>query len=121
MMRASVGWLAAAALCLGAVSSAHAQTQFTPFSASNGVNFNSSSSPSNGVTYNPFGNTTTSAAATNAQATFPAPGASLSGPSRLIDLMPSLHSLTNKHYIGFSMFPSQTDQYLAQFGFKRLR
>ena len=121
-MRTSVWWLAAAALCLGAASSARAQgIQFTPFTASNGVNYNAFARPSNGVTYNPFGASAPAASSNTSQATFPAPGATLSGPGRLINLLPSLHGLNNTHYIGYSMFPSQTDQYLAQFGFKRLR
>ena len=123
-MRTSAGWLAAAALCLGAASSVHAQSfspftvngttpQYTPF-GSNGTQI---AQPFSGA----FGGSASSSSSNSSQATFPPPGASLSGPKRLIDLMPNLHSMSNTHYIGYSMFPSQTDQYLAQFGFKRLR
>jgi hypothetical protein len=113
-MRTSAGWLAAAALCLGAASSAHAQQiQYTPFTA-NGTQI---AQPFAGA----FGGSSSTSSSSSSQATFPPPGASLSGPKRLIDLMPNLHSMSNTHYIGYSMFPSQTDQYLAQFGFKRLR
>ena len=73
--------------------------------------------------FSPFGTSSSgsSSSSTPTQATYPKPGATLAGPSRLINLLPSLHGLSNTHYIGYSMFPSQTDQYLAQFGFKRLR
>ena len=120
-MRTSVRFLAAAALCLGAVSSAHAQgIQFTPFT-SNGTASQFSPFSSGSQIQQPFASSAPAASSGTSQATFPAPGASFAGPNRLINLLPSLHSLSNTHYIGYSMFPTQTDQYLAQFGFKRLR
>ncbi len=121
-MRTSVRFLAAAALCLGAVSSAHAQgTAFTPFTSNGTASVFNPFATSGSQTQQPFTSTAPTASSGTSQATFPAPGATLAGPSRLINLLPSLHGLSNTHYIGYSMFPSQTDQYLAQFGFKRLR
>ena len=93
---------------------------WNPFAPSNGVNYNAFAAPSNGVNYSAFG--AASAPSTGAtQATFASPGRSLAGPSRLIDLLPSLHSLTNTHSIGTSIFPSNTDEYLSQFGMQRLK
>jgi hypothetical protein len=114
-------WLAAVALCLGAGSSAMAGGTFSlnPFASGNGVNLNASSGTNNGVNTQPFGASTPPSGAS--QATFPSPGQSLAGPSRLLDLMPNLHRLTNTHVVGYSVFPTQTDQYLAQFGFQRIR
>ncbi len=121
-MRTSVRFLAAAALCLGTASSVHAQgIQYTPFTSNNTPIQYSPFSAGGTQIQQPFAPGTTSGSSSSSQATFPPPGASFAGPSRLINLMPNLHSLSNTHYIGYSMFPSQTDQYLAQFGFKRLR
>ena len=123
-MRKSVGFLAATALCLGAAAGVHAQgIQFTPFTA-NGATSQFTPFTANGsaAQFNPFGGSSTPTPPSGAsQATFPAPGRMLAGPSRLINLLPSLHGLSNTHYIGYSVFPSQTDQYLAQFGYQRLR
>ena len=120
-MRTSL-WLAAVALGLAAGSNAMAGGTFSlnPFAPSNGVNFNAVSGPSNGVNYSPFGASTAPPSGAS-QATFSGPGQNLAGPSRLLDLMPNLHRLTNTHVIGYSVFPTQTDQYLAQFGFQRIR
>ena len=127
-MRTSARWLAAAVLCLGAASSVHAQSiQFTPFQ-SNGTTPQFTPFTANGSSIaQPFagafggGSSTTSSA--SSQPTFPPTGATLSGPSRLVNLMPNFAGgmVNNTNYIGSSMFPSQTSQYLAQFGFKRLR
>ena len=111
-------WLAAAALCLSVGSSAMAGGTFSlnPFAPGNGSNtsmFGGSHSSQTAATNAPASGAT--------QATFPSPGQSLAGPSRLINLIPNLHSLTNTHVIGYSVFPTQTDQYLAQFGFQRIR
>jgi hypothetical protein len=120
-MRKSL-WLAAITLGLGAASNAMAGGTFSlnPLAPSNGVNFNAFSGPNNGVNYSPFGASTAPPSGAS-QATFSSPGQTLAGPSRLLDLMPNLHSLTNTHVIGYSVFPTQTDQYLSQFGFQRIR
>ena len=124
-MRTSVGFLAAAALCLGAASAAHAQgIQFSPFSA-NGTPIQYTPFSAGGTSihqpFTAFGGSSTPMPPNGAsQATFPAPGQMLAGPGRLINLLPSLHSISNVHYIGSSIFPSQTNQYLAQFGYQRL-
>lgn len=107
-------WLAALALSLAVGSSAMAGGIFSlnPFA------------PGNGSSTSMVGNSsavTSSPPSGASQATFPSPGQSLAGPSRLLDLMPNLHSLTNTHVIGYSVYPTQTDQYLAQFGFQRIR
>ncbi len=119
-------WLAAVALSLGVGSSAQAGGIFSlnPFASSSpsssSGNSNTFSGTSSGV--NMAAPTTSSTPSSGgSQATFPSPGQSLAGPSRLIDLMPSLHGLTNTHVIGYSVYPTQTDQYLAQFGFQRIR
>ncbi len=119
-MRMSL-WLAALAVCLGVGSSARAGGIFSlnPFSSSTGNN-NTFSGASSGVNIGPS-NATSAPSSGASQATFPSPGQSLSGPSRLIDLIPTLHGLTNTHVIGYSVYPTQTDQYLAQFGFQRIR
>jgi hypothetical protein len=119
-MRMSL-WLAAVALCLGVGSSARAGGIFSlnPFSSSSG-NSNTFSGASSGVNIGPS-NATASPSSGASQATFPSPGRSLAGPSRLIDLIPNLHGLTNSHVIGYSVYPTQTDQYLSQFGFQRIR
>jgi hypothetical protein len=119
-MRTSI-WLAAAALCLGAGSSAMAGTfNWNPFAPSNGVTFNGFSPPSNGVNYTAFGSSSTLPTGAST-ATFASPGGSQAGPSRLFNLLPGLHSLSNTHIIGTSIFPSNTDDYLAQFGMQRLK
>jgi hypothetical protein len=119
-MRMSLS-LAAVALCLAVGSSARAGGIFSlnPFSSSSG-NSNTFSGASSGTNIGPSraGATPPSGAS---QATFSSPGQSLAGPSRLLDLMPNLHRLTNTHFIGYSVFPTQTDQYLAQFGFQHIR
>jgi hypothetical protein len=122
-MRTSVGLLAAAALCLGAASGAHAQgIKWNPFAPSNGINFSPLAPPSNGINFSPLtGQISGTPPSGASQATFPAPGRLLGGPSRLINLLPNLHGMSNTHYIGSSIFPTQTDQYLAQFGYQRLR
>ena len=119
-MRMSL-WLAAVVLCLGAGSSARAGGIFSlnPFSSSNG-NSNTFSGVSSSVNMGPPSTSATPPSGAS-QATFPSPGQSLAGPSRLLDLFPNLHSLTNTHVIGYSVYPTQTDQYLAQFGFQRIR
>ncbi len=126
-MRMSL-WLTAVALCLGAGSSAMAQS----------VNFSGFSSPSNGVGFSPFGAVSNAINnlnpfATNtsgvsppqgvSQATYPTPGQSLAGPTKLFNLLPTGVGTigSNVHYIGASVFPSTTSQYLAQFGYQRLR
>ena len=120
-MRTSVGFIAAAALGLWAASGAHAQTTLSPFAASPGVNFNPFAASTKGVSVNPFAGTVTPTPPSGAsQATFPSPGQTLSGPGRLMNLLPSLHGMSNTHYIGYSIFPTQTDQYLAQFGYQKL-
>ena len=124
-MRMSL-WLAALAVCLGLGSSARAGGIFSlnPFSSSSGNsnsgNSNTFSGASSGVNIGPS-NATSAPSSGASQATFPSPGQSLSGPSRLIDLIPTLHGLTNTHVIGYSVYPTQTDQYLSQFGFQRIR
>jgi hypothetical protein len=122
-MRTSVGILAAAALCLGAASGAHAQgINWNPFAPSNGIHFSPLAPPSNGINFSPLTGSAPAMPPSGAsQATFPAPGRMLSGPGRLINLLPNLGGISNTHYIGYSVFPSATDQYLAQFGFQRLR
>jgi hypothetical protein len=122
-MRKSVGLLAAAALCLGAASGARAQgIQFTPFT-SNGTTpqFTPFSSGGTQITQ-PFlsGFGTPARPATNGLTPYPAPGRTLTGPSRLMSLFPNLGRFSNTHYVGFSVVPSQTNQYLAQFGYQRL-
>jgi hypothetical protein len=119
-MRMSL-WLAAVAVCLGAGASARAGGIFSlnPFSSSSGNN-NTFSGASSGVNIGPS-NAKASLPSGATQATFPSPGRNLAGPSRLIDLFPNLHSLTNTHVIGYSVYPTQTDQYLAQFGFQHIR
>jgi hypothetical protein len=93
---------------------------WNPFAPSNGVSFNGFSAPSNGVNYTAFGST--SAPSTGAsQATFANPGSSLAGPSRLMNLFPSLSRLTNTHVIGASTLPTNANDYLSQFGMQRLR
>jgi hypothetical protein len=125
-MRMSL-WLAAVVLCLGVGSSARAGGIFSlnPFSSSSGNsnsgNNNTFSGASSGVNIGPSNATSPSPSPGASQAKFPSPGQSLSGPSRLIDLIPNLHGLTNTHVIGYSVYPTQTDQYLAQFGFQRIR
>ena len=121
-------WLAAVAVCLAAGSGAMAQS----------VNFNGFSSPTNGVGFSPFGAVSNAINnmnpfATNStgvsppqgvsQATYGSPGQSLAGPSKLFHLLPTGVGTisSNAHYIGASVFPSTTSQYLAQFGFQRLR
>jgi hypothetical protein len=119
-MRMSL-WLAAVAVGLAAGSSAQAGGIFSlnPFSSSTG-NANTFSGASSGTNIGPS-NANVAPPSGSSQAKFPSPGQSLAGPSRLIDLIPSLHSLTNTHVIGQSVYPTQTDQYLAQFGFQRIR
>ena len=125
-MRTSLG-LAAVALCLGAGSSAMAQS----------VNFSGFSSPSNGVGFSPFGavsnainnlnpfatNSTSTPPQGVSQATYASPGQLLAGPSKLFNLLPTgVGTLSsNTHYIGQSLFPNTTAQYLAQFGYQRVR
>jgi hypothetical protein len=122
-MRTFVGGLAAAVLCLAVASSARAQgIQFNPFKTNgNQPQFTPFSSNGTSLKYSPFGGASAAVAPSGQQATFPPAGASLSGPRRLIDLMPHLNNLTNQRVIGFSMFPTQTDQYLSLFGFQKLR
>ena len=123
-MRKSAGWLAAAALCLGAASGAHAQgINFTPFT-SNGTTPKFTPFSSGGTQIaqpfaSGFGVPAMSTGAS--QATFPAPGQALSGPGRLMSLLPSLGRFSNNTVIGRSIFPTQTNQYLAQFGYQKLR
>lgn len=124
-MRTSLG-LAAAALCLGAGSIAHAQgVNLNPFSApSNGVNFTPFGGVSNGINLNPFATNSTGVTPPQgvSQATYASPGRLLAGPRKLFNLLPTgLGSFTNTHYIGASVFPNTTAQYLAQFGYQRLR
>ncbi|HVS40568.1 MAG TPA: hypothetical protein VMS17_33740 [Gemmataceae bacterium] len=127
-MRTSAGWLMAAALCLGAASSAHGQgLAFTPFT-SNGTQPQFTPFTANGQQiaqpfFGAFGGSSSATSSNSSQPTFPPSGASLAGPQRLINLMPNFsgHLVNNTRYIGYSVFPSQTDQYLSQFGFKRLR
>ncbi len=124
-MRMSL-WMAAVALCLGAGSAARAGGIFglNPFAPSNGTTVNPLSPPSNGVNFSPLTNSNASVSPPqgSSQATFASPGRMLAGPAKLFNLLPTgLGSFSNTHYVGYSMFPSQTDQYLAQFGFQRLR
>jgi hypothetical protein len=119
-------WLASVAVCLGAGSCALGQgVNLNPLSPpSNGVNFTPFSGVSNGINLNPFALNNSSAAPPSgaSQATFASPGRTLAGPSKLFNLLPTgLGSFSNSHPIGFSIFPTQTDQYLAQFGYQKLR
>ena len=119
-MRTSV-WLAAAALCVGAASGARAGGIFSlnPLSSSGSNNNTFSGTSSQVAMGSPAG---TAAAPTNTtQGVYPSPGQQLAGPSRLINLFPNLHGISNQHPIGYSVFPTQTDQYLAQFGYQRIR
>ena len=111
-------WLAALALGLACGSGAMAGGIFSlnPFASSSTAGPNTASSS----TLTQAG-ATMSGLAPVTQATFPSPGQGLAGPSRLINLLPSLHSISNIHVIGYSVYPTQTDQYLAQFGFQRIR
>jgi len=123
-MRKSVGWLAAAALCLGAASGAHAQSLFQPFT-SNGTPPKYTPFTANGNQIaqpfaNAFGGTPRPPSGAS-QATFPSPGQALTGPARLMNLLPNLGRFSNTHPIGYSIFPTQTDQYLALFGYQKLR
>jgi hypothetical protein len=123
-MRTSLGFLAAAALCLGAASGAHAQgIQFTPFQTNNSPIQYSPFSVNGPQIHQPFssGSTTPTPPQGASQATFPAPGRLLAGPSRLINLLPNVGGISNTHYIGSSVIPSDTNQYLGLFGYKRLR
>lgn len=124
-MRMSL-WLAAVALCVGAGSNVLAGGIFglNPFAPSNGTTVSPLSAPSNGVNFSPLTNSNASVSPPqgSSQATFASPGRTLAGPAKLFNLLPTgLGSFSNTHYIGASMFPTQTDQYLSQFGFQRLR
>ena len=81
---------------------------------SNGVKLNPFAAPSNGVNYNPFGAPKTIIT--------PRPQQPFAGPSRLTNLFPNLHSISNDHVFGSSnTIPTDPAKYLAQFGYQRLR
>ncbi len=125
-MRMSL-WLAAMALCLGAGSSAAAP-----------VSISASNSPSRpAATFSPIGMVSNAAAAqpvrhvqfrqfvvhAPTQATYPKPRRH-GRPDQIVQPAPDRQHesiASNTHYIGYSIFPTQTDQYLAQFGYQRLR
>ena len=128
-MRTSL-WAASVALCLGAASGATAQgVNLNPFTPpANGVNFTPFKGANSTFNLNPFALKQSSGSSTVApptgvsQTNFASPGRSLAGPSKLFNLLPTgLGTFSNKHPIGYSVFPTSTDAYLAQFGYQKLR